>query len=94
MIRSFALAVFLVALSAIAADPQAEDPWQPLRFLVGSWQGDGKAETIVEATYKDEVLPGLSLQPDVQYVVHPGADPTIRNALVLGLRVQFDFKLK
>jgi porin len=53
-----------------------------------------KAETIIEATYKDEILPGLSLQPDVQYVVHPSADPTIKNALVLGLRVQFDFKLR
>lgn len=53
-----------------------------------------KAETIIEATYKDEILPGLSLQPDVQYVVHPGADSTVGNALVLGLRVQFDFKLK
>jgi porin len=53
-----------------------------------------KTETIIEATYKDEILPGLSLQPDVQYVVHPGADSTVGNALVLGLRVQFDFKLK
>lgn len=53
-----------------------------------------KNETIIEATYKDEILPGLSLQPDVQYVVSPSADPTIRNALVLGLRIQFDFKLK
>lgn len=53
-----------------------------------------KTETIIEATYKDEILPGLSLQPDVQYVIHPSADPGIRNALVIGLRVQFDFKLK
>ncbi len=52
-----------------------------------------KAETIIEATYRDEILPGLSLQPDIQYVIHPSADPTIRNALILGLRVQFDFKL-
>ena len=53
-----------------------------------------KTETIIEATYKDEILPGLSLQPDLQYVINPAADPTIRNALVIGLRVQFDFKLK
>lgn len=53
-----------------------------------------KTETIIEATYKDEILKGLSLQPDVQYVVNTGADPTVRNTLVLGLRVQFDFKLK
>jgi len=53
-----------------------------------------KTETIIEATYKDEILPGLSLQPDIQYVINPSADPTIRNALILGLRVQFDFKAK
>ncbi len=53
-----------------------------------------KTETIVEATYKDEIVPGLSLQPDVQYVINPSADPSIRNTLILGLRVQFDFKLK
>ena len=53
-----------------------------------------KTETIIEATYKDEILPGLSLQPDLQYVINPAADPTIRNALVVGLRVQFDLKLR
>lgn len=53
-----------------------------------------KTETIIEATYRDEILPGLSLQPDIQYVINPSADPSIRNALVLGLRVQFDFRLK
>lgn len=45
------------------------------------------AETIIEATYSDEVVEGVSIQPDVQYVIHPSADPTIRNALVLGVRV-------
>lgn len=45
------------------------------------------AETIIEATYSDEIVKGVSVQPDVQYVIHPSADPTIRNALVLGVRV-------
>ena len=45
------------------------------------------AETIIEATYSDEIVNGVSLQPDVQYVIHPSADPTIRNALVLGIRL-------
>lgn len=45
------------------------------------------AETIIEATYSDEIVNGVSLQPDVQYVIHPSADPTIRNALVLGVRL-------
>ena len=45
------------------------------------------AETIIEATYSDEIVKGVSIQPDVQYVIHPSADPTIRNALVLGVRL-------
>jgi porin len=49
--------------------------------------GLGQIETIYEATYSDEPIRGVSLQPDIQYVVHPSADPTIRNALVLALRV-------
>lgn len=47
----------------------------------------GRTETIVEATYRDELAHGVSLQPDVQYVVHPSADPTIRDALVVGMRL-------
>ncbi|MEH3124000.1 MAG: carbohydrate porin [Sphingomonas phyllosphaerae] len=45
------------------------------------------AETILEATYSDEVAKGVTIQPDVQYVIHPSANPTIRNALVLGVRL-------
>lgn len=47
----------------------------------------GRSETILEATYSDEVIEGVSLQPDVQYVIHPSADPSIADALVVGLRL-------
>ena len=52
-------------------------------------------EAIVEANYQWQVMPGWSLQPNIQYIFHPGAhvanplDPAgkpIRNALVFGLR--------
>ena len=52
-------------------------------------------EAIVEANYQWQVMPGWTLQPNVQYIFHPGAhaanpvDPAgkpIRNALVVGLR--------
>ncbi|ESQ82529.1 hypothetical protein AEAC466_16825 [Asticcacaulis sp. AC466] len=42
-------------------------------------------ETSVEITYAYEVTPGVVLQPDLQYVVHPSGDPALHNALVLGL---------
>jgi len=45
-------------------------------------------ETQWEVTYRIEVLKGLALQPDFQYVVHPGFDPSLSNAVVGGLRVE------
>lgn len=44
-------------------------------------------ETILELTYRDEIVKGVSVQPDVQYILNPSADPTIDNAFVVGLRI-------
>ncbi|MEJ2700550.1 MAG: carbohydrate porin, partial [Desulfuromonadales bacterium] len=49
------------------------------------------AETAIEATYVAEVLPWLEVQPDVQYIIHPGTDPTLDNALVAGVRLEVSF---
>ena len=57
-------------------------------------------EAVFEATYQAQIVPGWSVQPDVQYVVRPGggvADPgaapgtRIRNAAVLGLRTTINY---
>jgi porin len=45
-------------------------------------------ETAFEVTYRRSVASWLTLQPDVQYIVNPGADPSLRNTLVLGLRFE------
>lgn len=45
-------------------------------------------ETIVEFTYRAVVFPWLAIQPDVQYVINPGSDPALDNALVVGVRVE------
>lgn len=47
-----------------------------------------KHETAVELTYRAQVTPWLAVQPDVQYVINPGADPALKNALVIGLRFE------
>jgi porin len=49
------------------------------------------AETVIEATYLAEVLPWLTVQPDVQYIIHPGTDPALDNALVAGARLEILF---
>jgi porin len=49
------------------------------------------AETVIEATYKAQLAPWWSLQPDVQYIVSPGGFQGARNATVLGLRTMVVF---
>ena len=57
------------------------------------------AETFFEATYQAQLLPSVQIQPDVQYVVNPGAglanpdQPTqaIKNEWVIGLRATLTF---
>jgi porin len=55
-------------------------------------------EAVIELSYKAAVLPGWTLQPDLQYIIHPGANvespvrpEPIPNALVLGLRTTLVF---
>jgi porin len=56
-------------------------------------------EELFELTYQAHVLPWLNVQPDLQYVVHPGGgmldpnDPShnLRNGLVIGARVSTTF---
>ena len=57
---------------------------QPDRALWGH-------ETVVELTYKIALAPWWSLQPDVQYIVHPGGSTATPNAVVVGLRLDLLF---
>jgi porin len=47
-----------------------------------------RAEVALEWTYWMPVTTGFSLQFDVQYIIDPGTDPAVDNALVLGLRTR------
>ncbi len=49
------------------------------------------AETSFELYYRDAVAQGITVQPDVQYIVNPGTDPTLDNALVIGARFGVSF---
>jgi porin len=50
-----------------------------------------KTETILEATYRIQWTPFLAIQPDFQYTINPGTDPTLRDSVVVGARLQVDF---
>jgi len=57
------------------------------------------AETFFEATYQIQVTPWWQIQPDIQYVIDPGAGianpsdatQTIKNEVVVGLRTNITF---
>ncbi|MGE5213338.1 MAG: carbohydrate porin, partial [Nitrospirota bacterium] len=56
----------------------------------GGGRSNPGCEIVAEATYQMELTTWLSLQPDVQYVIHPsGTD--LPNALVLGARTTMSF---
>ncbi len=47
------------------------------------------SETAIELFYKVQLTEGLSIKPDIQYVVNPGGDG--RDALLAGVRVELAF---
>ncbi len=49
--------------------------------------GPAAGETSVELTYLAQLGSWLTVQPDVQYVIHPGGTRATRNAVVPGLRI-------
>lgn len=62
-------------------------------FLLGSQQlpGLSRAETTIELTYLTQLENKMSLQPSVQYVVHPNTDATLARAITLQLRAEIAF---
>lgn len=49
------------------------------------------AETTIELTYQAMIQPWLTIQPDLQYVINPGMDRRLDNALVVGARIEVAF---
>ena len=48
-------------------------------------------EAVIEFTHSIRLAPAIALQPDVQYVLHPGGSRQNGNALVVGFRAIVDF---
>lgn len=47
-----------------------------------------RAEVNLELSYRVPITDWLTVQPDVQYIIDPGALGELNNALVLGLRFE------
>jgi len=48
-------------------------------------------ESVSELTYSIRLAPAIAIQPDVQYILHPGGTRDYGNALVVGMRAVVDF---
>jgi len=53
---------------------------------------DDRREIALELSYRAQVNSIFSLQPDIQYVINPGFDPSLENALLVGVRVEPAFQ--
>lgn len=49
------------------------------------------SETVIEATYKIQVLPWWVLQPDCQYIFNPGGEQNENDSIIIGLRTAIVF---
>lgn len=88
-----------VAYAQVSSDLNAQD--RETNNLNGTNAPVRNYEMTLEATYQIVLAPWWTLQPDIQYIIHPGgnvADPNvasgeqaIKNALVLGLRTSITF---
>ncbi|MBN2320954.1 MAG: carbohydrate porin [Acidobacteria bacterium] len=58
-----------------------------IRFAAGR----ERAETTLEITYRAVLHPNVALQPDLQFIINPGADPDLRDAIAAGVRLELAF---
>jgi porin len=42
-------------------------------------------------SYKAQIIPGLFIQPDFQYIFHPGGSSNIKDAAVFGARLTVNY---
>ena len=56
-------------------------------------QGNSRStsETVIEATYKVDIAPWWSIQPDLQFIVNPSGVQGSNNAFVIGVRTTLKF---
>lgn len=78
-----------VAGLAVARSNFSRDYSRYENSLSGSTVHD--SEIVVEGTYRAQLAPWWTLQPDLQFIITPGGDNSCQNALVIGLRTSLVF---
>ncbi|MEI9898212.1 MAG: carbohydrate porin [Chthoniobacter sp.] len=83
--------VFGLACAIIHASASSADAVRDANRADGTHLATPDYEGVLEATYNAHLRPGVWLQPDVQFILHPGATSERGNALVIGLRTTITF---
>jgi porin len=100
MVPSRPADIFGAAITYANVSPAARGYDRDVNAATGLSAPVRNFEAVIELTYIAQIIPGLNLQPDLQYIIHPGgnvADPLgsglapIRNALVVGVTTQVRF---
>lgn len=73
-------------LGLAVAAARTGGPWRAAR--AGEGLGTERHEYNVELTWRVPVGDYLVLQPDLQWIVNPGAEPGLRDSLAVGLRFE------
>jgi porin len=74
--------------------PSREKDIASAGVIYGSFSGyipQTSCEAAIEANYRIAITPWLSIMPDVQYIVKPGGNSNIHNAVVLGAQLDVTF---
>lgn len=53
--------------------------------------GSLSSETVVELTYRAQLQSWLAIQPSLQYIANPNMDPALKDAWVIGARIEVAF---
>ena len=64
----------------------APNSYRKLQLALGN--GFVNDETSIELTYRAPINSWLTVQPDLQYIIHPGYDPAYKNDLVIGVHFE------
>jgi porin len=87
---------FFFMTGLVATGPLASRPKDVLALGVayGGYSADVRprvSELTLELSYALQLLPGLTLQPGLQLLVHPGGDPATPTALAAGVNAVISF---
>ena len=48
-------------------------------------------EVVLESSYRVQIKNWLYMQPDVQYIINPGYDSSLKNAMIIGTRIEVSY---